>query len=73
MAIVKAKTRTEKPHIDLRGPAGNAFVLMGYAGRLAKQRNLDKEAILAEMKSGDYENLVAVFDKHFGDYVDLWR
>jgi hypothetical protein len=25
------------------------------------------------MKSGDYENLVATFDKYFGDYVILER
>jgi hypothetical protein len=28
---------------------------------------------LEEMKSGNYENLVATFDKYFGDYVILER
>jgi hypothetical protein len=34
---------------------------------------LDKEVIITEMKSGNYENLVQVFDRYFGDYVILER
>jgi hypothetical protein len=34
---------------------------------------LNKNKIITEMKSGDYENLVLVFDKYFGDYVILER
>ena len=59
--------------IDLTGPEGNVFVLMGYAKRFAKQLGKDTDAILKEMKSGDYENAVAVFDREFGDYVTLYR
>ena len=61
------------PVIDLTGPQGNAFFLMGQASRYAGQLGLDGDAIIAEMKSGNYENLVAVFDRHFGDYVILER
>ena len=57
--------------IDLTGPDGNAFALMGYASRLARQLGLDAKQIVAEMRSGDYENLVNVFDSYFGDYVIL--
>jgi len=57
--------------IDLTGPEGNAFALMGYASRLARQLGLDAKQIVAEMRSGDYENLVNVFDSYFGDYVIL--
>ena len=63
--------------IDLTGPDGNAFVLMGYAKRLAKQlypKELGFEKqIIDDMTSGDYEHLLEVFDKHFGDYVILER
>jgi hypothetical protein len=31
------------------------------------------EKILKEMKSGDYEHLVEVFDRHFGHFVILER
>lgn len=59
--------------IDLSGPQGNAFFLLGTAKNLAKQLELDSEEILTEMKSGDYENLVNVFDNYFGDFVILYR
>jgi hypothetical protein len=34
---------------------------------------MDGDAITTEMKTGDYENLVQVFDNHFGNYVILLR
>ena len=59
--------------IDLTGPDGNAFVLMGYAKRFAKQLGLDGDKITNEMREGDYENLLQVFDNYFGDFVILER
>ena len=70
---IRAKQRNAERVIDLTGPAGNAFSLMGYAMQFSKQMGIDAEPIIAEMKSGDYENLVEVFDKYFGDYVVLER
>jgi len=46
---------------------------LGLAKDLAKQLELKPEKILEEMKSSNYENLVIVFDKYFGDYVTLYR
>ena len=57
----------------MTGPDGNAFVLIGKAGSLAKQLGLDKDTIQKELMSGDYENLIKVFDKHFGHFVTLYR
>lgn len=59
--------------IDLTGPDGNAFVLMGTAQKLAKQLGLDPEEVLTEMQASDYENLIEVFDRYFGDFVILER
>ena len=59
--------------IDLTGPEGNAFVLIGYASKWAKQLGLDSKKIQEEMTSGDYENLIGVIEKYFGDYVTLYR
>jgi len=59
--------------IDLKGPQGNAYFLLGTASNLAKQLGLDGAKILSEMKSGDYENLLQVFEKNFGEYVTLYR
>lgn len=52
--------------INLDGPDGNAFALLGYASRWAKDLELDKDKILNEMKSDDYVNLVSTFNKYFG-------
>ena len=57
--------------INLDGPQGNANVLMGIAMNLANQVGLDGDKIIVEMKSGDYINLVKIFDKYFGKYVIL--
>jgi hypothetical protein len=65
--------RNEKPVIDLTGPDGNAFVLMAMAKRYAKQLGLEGDEIVREMMSGDYENLLQVFDRNFGEWVILER
>lgn len=64
-----------KIQIDLRGPEGNAFCLMAYASDIGKQIGMEKdeiEAIIADMKSRNYDHLVATFDRHFGDFVDIY-
>jgi hypothetical protein len=71
--MIKKKKESLGISIDLTGPEGNAFVLIGYANRLAKQLGLDGKAIQAEMMKGDYEHLVNTFDKHFGHFVTLYR
>ena len=72
--MIREKTRNTGPIvIDLTGPDGNAFALMGYAQQFARQLDLDGNKIINNMKSGDYENLVKVFDDAFGDYVILER
>jgi len=67
------KTKTGPVEIDLTGPEGNAFVMLGHANSLANQLGLDGKKIQAEMMTGDYENLIKVFDSYFGDYVTLYR
>lgn len=57
--------------IDLSGPQGNAFFLIGQARKSAKQLGLDSEAIQKDMMSGNYDHLLSVFEKHFGDYFVL--
>jgi hypothetical protein len=71
--ILKKAEREREIVIDLTGPEGNAFVLLGYAKKFAKQLELDSDQIQEEMTESDYENLVDVFDKYFGDYVTLYR
>lgn len=73
MAILKKKPQVGKITIDLTGPQGNAFWLLGYANKLGKHLGLNSGQIEKEMTSGDYENLIKVFDKYFGSVVDLER
>lgn len=70
------KSRDQLPRritIDLNGPEGNVFVLMGHAKNLARQLGLDGELITQEMMLGDYEDAIKTFDHYFGDFVDLYR
>ena len=71
--MIRAKTAKTEIVIDLTGPDGNAFALIGYAKKYAKQLGLDFDEIREEMTSGDYENLVQTFDNYFGDYIILER
>lgn len=78
MAIksISEKPVPQKIEIDLTGPDGNAFVLMGKARNLAKQLSYTQEQIdeiISEMKSSNYEYLLEVFDSNFGEYVTLYR
>ena len=58
--MIKQKVEKSGIEIDLTGPDGNAFFLLGTAGRLAKQLGLDSKDIQTEMMKGNYEHLVGV-------------
>ena len=74
--IRSKKVKTGPIIVDLTGPDGNAFALIGLANKLAKQFEYQPDArgqLTTDMMSGDYEHLLEVFDKNFGDYVILER
>lgn len=71
--MIKKKKAKDKIEIDLTGSEGNAFNLLAVAMKLSRQLDLDGKKITDEMMAGDYENLVKVFDKHFGNFVILYR
>jgi hypothetical protein len=74
--IVKGKPHKSKIEIDLAGPQGNAFYLVGLAENLGRQLKFPKqkiESITDQMMSGDYSNLIEVFDNHFGEFVILYK
>jgi len=73
MAIIKKEERYERRVIDLTGPEGNAYFLIGLAKQWGKQMGLDTDKIYEEMTYGDYENLIQIFDKYFGSICDLER
>lgn len=56
--------------IDLSGPQGNAFFLIGTAKTAGKLMGLEASKIASiqkEMMSSDYENLKKVFLANFGE------
>ncbi len=62
--------------IDLTGPQGNAFYLIGTAKKIGRQlgmtpKNIDK--MVERMTSGDYEHLLSEFEFEFGSVVTLYR
>ena len=70
---IKEKNSKSVIEIDLTGPDGNAFSLMGYASNLCRDLGMNKTPILNDMMSGDYEHLLSVMEKHFGDYIIMYR
>ena len=69
----------KKRSIDLRGPEGNAFAILGLAKNLSNQlkeadpEKYDWDKINSEMTSGDYKKLVNTFEEYFGDYVTIYN
>ena len=59
--------------IDLQGPQGNAFALMAQADDFLRQmgRRDEFRAMRTDMMSGDYDNLIRIFEENFGEYVTL--
>jgi hypothetical protein len=74
MAILDVRLlKVNKIKVDLTGEQGNAYYLLGLADLLCKQLDLDADKIQDEMMDSDYENLIQVFNKYFGDLVDLYK
>ena len=78
----KSEMQPRSIEIDLTGPEGNAFVLIGYAKKWARQLGPETlmllygvtwEEIQKDMMSGDYEHVLDVIETYFGEYVTLYR
>lgn len=58
----------KKPTLKLIGQDGNAFMILGLARRAAVKAGWSKEridAVMTEMRSGDYNNLLVKAMEHF--------
>jgi hypothetical protein len=77
--IKSIKDRPKGPtpiEVDLTGPKGNAYYLLGLARNLSRQlghSEFKRECIIDEMTLADYECLLHTFDREFGTLVTLWR
>lgn len=71
---IKKTKELKKIEIDLTGPEGNVFVLIGKGCSLLKQlkhSDEDIEIFKKEMMSSDYVNAVRHFHDTFSDFVEL--
>ena len=71
--IVDKRPKKGKIEIDLQGPNGNAFALLGIAKDLCHKTGIEWEPVKNEMTSSDYEWLLQVMDYHFGDFIIMYR
>ena len=72
---IRKKQKTDKVVIDLTGPQGNAFYLIGVVKSIFRRSGAPElgDKIIEEMTSGDYEHLVETFDKYLGNQFILER
>lgn len=61
--------------IDLSGPQGNAFYLIGVVKQTFRRSGARElgDQIAEEMMKGDYEHLLKTFDLYLGNHFDLVR
>ena len=66
--------------IDLTGPDGNVFYLLGMAKKLTRTLNdrseneyISWDEIKEDMMSDDYDHAVEVFEEHFGHIVIMYK
>jgi hypothetical protein len=59
--------------INLKGPDGNAFVLLSVAKDLSHKNKFNWDVVYDELTRSDYENLIAVMENYFGDQVLFLR
>ncbi len=71
--ITNKRPKKTKIEIDLLGPEGNAFALLGIAKDLCHKTGIEWEPIKNEMTSSDYEWLLQVMDHYFGDFIIMYR
>ncbi len=74
MALVINAPQKTKIDVDLEGPEGNTFQLIGIAVGVARQLGWAKEDMdefRTKCFSGDYGNVLALVDKNFGDFINL--
>ena len=71
--MIRETTPKTNTVIDLDGPMGNAFALLSVAESEAMGLGIDRDdidAIMDDMKSGDYKNLLKTLDEHLGANED---
>lgn len=74
--MIRNKVKNSGPIvIDLTGPQGNAFYLLGVVRSTFSRSGAPElgESICKEMMKGDYEHLLKTFDLYLGEHFILER
>ena len=78
--MILDKKETGMIEIDLTGPDGNVFYLLGVAKKLTRTLNdrrgneyLVWKDIQVDMMSADYDHAIEVFEENFGHLVILYK
>ena len=71
MAVIAAEEYNQPRVLDLGGPDGNAYTLLGLAHGLLKRTKHDPDIFIQIMKADDYGHLVRTFNEMFGDYFTI--
>jgi len=61
-------------YVDLSGPQGNAFYLIGLGKKIGIQLERDRKRVndvVNEMMAGDYDHLLEVFEREYGEFVEF--
>ena len=62
---MKMEEKDVKPKLNLIGKDGNVFMILGKAGRIAKENNMDWDKIQEEATQGDYGHVLRTMMKYF--------
>ena len=74
MAIIVSEDRYSKIELDLNGPDGNVFCVIGTAVNVAKQIGYSTEELKefrTKCMSQSYGKTLVDVDRLFGDFIDL--
>jgi hypothetical protein len=63
--------KSELLDIDLKNTQGNAFYMIEQAKILSKKYNKDSKTIIRDMTASNFENLLRVFKREFGDHINI--
>ena len=76
MILSREEMVPKKLEIDLSGPGGNAFFLLGLVGQLGISLGMSRKKIKLiqdEMMLSSYDMLVETLDKYYGDYIVIYK
>ena len=70
--MIRKKKIASNIIIDIDGPEGNAHNIMGTAVMLGRDHGYSEDRLnemVNDMKSGDYINLLSLFNEEFGSFI----